>query len=101
MTRERGMKLNTNRRGRRAKGAVMTAEEYRELIQLHERWFAELTNKWLRRSAHRSVAELRAAIEHWLATWNCNPRTFIWTKSADQILSTIASYCQRINDSER
>jgi len=68
-------------------------------LNLVERWFAELTNKWLRRSAHRSVAELRTAIEQWLATWNENPRPFIWTKSADQILSTIASYCQRVNDS--
>jgi transposase len=68
-------------------------------LNLVERWFAELTNKWLRRSAHRSVAELRAAIEQWLAAWNENPRRFVWTKTADQILGTIASYCQRINDS--
>jgi transposase len=68
-------------------------------LNLVERWFAELTNKWLRRSAHRTVAELEAAIAEWLATWNANPRPFIWTKTADQILSTIASYCQRINDS--
>jgi len=70
-------------------------------LNLVERWFAELTNKWLRRSAHRSVAELETAIETWLATWNANPRPFIWTKTADQILNTIASYCQRINDSGR
>jgi transposase len=68
-------------------------------LNLVERWFAELTNKWLRRSAHRSVAELEAALGTWLATWNANPRPFIWTKTADQILNTIASYCQRINDS--
>ena len=68
-------------------------------LNLVERWFAELTNKWLRRSAHRSVAELKAAIEEWLATWNENPRPFIWHKTADQILTSIASYCQRINDS--
>src|SRR5215469_923398 len=70
-------------------------------LNLVERWFAELTNKWLRRSAHRSVAELEAALATWLATWNANPRPFIWTKTADQILSTIAAYCQRINDSGR
>lgn len=68
-------------------------------LNLVERWFAELTNKWLRRSAHRTVAELKAAIEEWLAMWNKNPRPFIWTKSADQILDNIASYCQRINAS--
>jgi transposase len=70
-------------------------------LNLVERWFAELTNKWLRRSAHRSVAELEAAIATWLATWNASPRPFIWTKTADQILSTIASYCQRINGAGR
>ena len=64
-----------------------------------KRWSAGLTNKWLRRSAHRSVADLRTTTERWLATWNENPRPFIWTKSADQILSTTASYCQRINNS--
>jgi hypothetical protein len=46
-------------------------------------------------------APLEAALNAWLATWNENPRSFIWTKTADQILSTITSYCQRINDSGR
>jgi transposase len=68
-------------------------------LNLVERWFAELTNKWLRRSAHRSVAELEAGLKAWLVSWNESPRPFIWTKTADQILDTIASYCQRINDS--
>ena len=68
-------------------------------LNLVERWFAELTTKWLQRSAHRSVEELTAAIEEWLASWNDNPRPFIWTKTADQILQTLASYCKRINDS--
>jgi transposase len=68
-------------------------------LNLVERLFAELTNKWLRRSAHRSVAELESALNAWLATWNENPRPFIWTKTADQILETIAAYSMRINDS--
>jgi hypothetical protein len=53
-------------------------------LNLVERWFAELSNKWLRLSAHRSVAELRAANERWLLAWNENPRPFVGTKSADR-----------------
>jgi transposase len=68
-------------------------------LNLVERWFAELTTKWLRRGSHRSVAELEHAIQNWTDTWNDNPRPFVWTKTADQILDTIAHYCHRINDS--
>jgi hypothetical protein len=35
-----------------------------------------------------------------VATWNDAPRPFVWTKTADEILNTIAAYCQRITDSE-
>jgi hypothetical protein len=69
-------------------------------LNLVERWFAELTTKWLRRGTHRSVRELERAIQGWIDTWNTNPRPFVWTKTADQILDTIATYCQRINASE-
>jgi transposase len=68
-------------------------------MNLVERWFAELTNRKLRRSAHRSVTELEAEIRAWINDWNKNPRPFIWTKTADEILETLAAYCQRINDS--
>jgi hypothetical protein len=64
---------------------------------LVERWFAELTTKWLKRGSHRSVAELEQAIQAWIETWNQQPRPFVWTKTADEILDTIAHYCQRIN----
>ena len=72
---------------------------YSSWLNLVERWFAELTSKWLRRGSHRSVAELTASIQSWVDTWNEEPRPFVWTKTADQILDTIAAYCQRINDS--
>jgi transposase len=72
---------------------------YSSWLNLVERWFAELTSKWLRRGTHRSVAELEQAIQSWIDTWNQNPRPFVWTKTADQILDTIATYCQRINAS--
>ncbi len=39
-----------------------------------ERWFAELTNKWLRRGTHRSTKELEASIKEWIESWNENPR---------------------------
>ena len=68
-------------------------------LNLVERWFAELTNRKLRRSAHRSVTELEADIRNWINEWNKDPRPFVWTKTADQILETLAAYCERINDS--
>ncbi len=68
-------------------------------LNLVERWFAELTTKKLRRSTHRSVRALNKDIRDWIDTWNDNPRPYIWTKTADQILESIGNYCQRINNS--
>jgi transposase len=68
-------------------------------MNLVERWFGELTNKKLRRSAHKSVRELNADIRAWIDTWNEQPRPYVWTKTADQILESIATYCNRINHS--
>jgi transposase len=68
-------------------------------MNLVERWFAELTTRKLRRSAHRSVAELETDIRRWVNDWNKKPKPFVWTKTADEILETLAAYCERINDS--
>ncbi|MFF0815343.1 IS630 family transposase [Rhodococcus sp. NPDC003318] len=68
-------------------------------MNLVERWFAELTTKKLQRSAHRSVRQLNRDIRDWIETWNDNPRPYVWVKTADQILDSIASYCTRIKDS--
>jgi transposase len=68
-------------------------------LNLVERWFAELTTKKLRRGTHRSVRELNADIRAWIESWNENPRPFVWTKTADEILDSISRYCKRINDS--
>jgi transposase len=68
-------------------------------LNLVERWFAALTTKKLRRGAHRSVAALNADIRAWIETWNTDPKPFVWTTTADQILDSIAHYRQRINDS--
>jgi transposase len=68
-------------------------------LNLVERWFAELTNRKLRRSSHRSIAELEADLSAWIAAWNDDPKPFVWTKTADEILDTLTSYLQRTNDS--
>jgi transposase len=72
---------------------------YSSWLNQVERWFAELTTKKLRRSTHHSVTELRDDINDWVEHWNDNPRPFTWRKTADEILDTLAHYCQRINDS--
>jgi transposase len=72
---------------------------YSSWLNLVERWFAELTTKWLKRGSHRSVPELTASIQSWIETWNQQPRPFVWTKTADQILDSIAGYLQPISNS--
>ncbi len=72
---------------------------YSSWLNLVERWFAELTERWLRRGSQRSSKELVAAIRTWITGWNEDPRPFVWHKSADEILQSLASYCQRISDS--
>jgi transposase len=60
-----------------------------------ERWFALLTEKRLRRSAFRSTRELETAIRQYVDQHNEQPKPFRWTKTADQILASIARFCQR------
>jgi transposase len=72
---------------------------YSSWLNLVERWFAELTNRWLRRGTHRSVRELVASIRTWINMWNDDPKPFVWHKTADEILDNLANYCERINDS--
>jgi transposase len=68
-------------------------------LNLVERWFAALTDKQIRRGSFRSTRELEQAIGAFLALHNAQPRPFVWTKTADQILNSIARFCQRTNDS--
>jgi transposase len=65
-------------------------------INLVERWFGELTTKLLRRGQHRSVRALNADIRNWIDTWNENPRPYVWTKTADEILDSIKRYLERL-----
>ncbi|MCA1701279.1 MAG: IS630 family transposase [Actinobacteria bacterium] len=68
-------------------------------INLVERWFAELTARKLRRGVHRSVKALNADIRDWIDKWNEDPKPYVWTKTADEILDNLAGYCNTINDS--
>ncbi|GAA3636795.1 IS630 family transposase [Microlunatus ginsengisoli] len=62
-----------------------------------ERWFGLITDKLIRRGVHTSVADLEADIRAWIDSWNTNPRPFVWTKTADEILNSLAKYLARIS----
>jgi len=68
-------------------------------LNLVERWFALLTEKQIRRGAHRSTRELEAAIKRYLALTNDTPKPFVWTKTADEILESVARFCRRTSGS--
>ena len=67
-------------------------------LNLVERWFGLLTEKQLRRGVHQSSAELEAAIYRYLDVTNEDPKPLVWTKTADQILASVARLCQRTLD---
>ncbi len=68
-------------------------------LNLVERWFAALTDKQLRRGVHRSTRELEAAIVRYIDVTNERPKPFVWTKTADDILASVARFCHRISNS--
>jgi transposase len=68
---------------------------YASWINLVERWFAEITNRRIRRGVFRSVKELEAAIREYIEAHNEHPKPFVWTKTADEILASIARFAQR------
>lgn len=68
---------------------------YASWISLVERWFSALTTRQLRRGVHRSVRELEAAIREFTAAQNDTATPFVWTKTADEILASIARFAQR------
>src|SRR5487761_1088702 len=65
-----------------------------------ERWFGYLTDQMLRRGVHKSVQALEADIRTWIANWNADPRPFAWTKTAEEILTSLARYIARISGGE-
>ncbi len=66
-------------------------------LNLFERWFALLTEKQIRRGVHRSTRELEDAIRRYLRLHNHDPKPFVWTKTADEILASLARFCNRIS----
>jgi len=68
-------------------------------LNLVERWFAALTEKQLRRGVHRSTRALEDAIYRYVDASNREPKPFIWTKTADQILDSLARFCRRTSGS--
>jgi transposase len=68
---------------------------YGSWLNLVERWFAEITNKRIRRGIFRSVKQLENAIREYIEVHNEDPKPFAWTRTADQILASIARFAQR------
>ena len=68
---------------------------YSSRINQVERLFAEVTRDLLQRSDHRSVQALEKDLRNWVNAWNENPKPFVWTKTADQILASLGRLLQR------
>jgi transposase len=62
-----------------------------------ERWFGFLTDQLIHRGVHKSVASLEKDIRNWIKEWNRSPKPFVWRKTAEEILDSLARYCQRIS----
>lgn len=73
---------------------------YSSWLNQVERWFAYLTADLLQRSDHHSRHALEADIRAWVTAWNDNPRPFVWTKSAQDILKRLGRLLKRINGAE-
>jgi transposase len=68
-------------------------------LNLVEGWFALLSARQLKRGAFRSTRELEEAIRRYIAATNAAPKPFVWTKTADEILASVAHFCQRTSNS--
>ena len=68
-------------------------------LNLVECWFALLSRRRLQRGAFTSVGDLEAAILAYIAETNADPKPFVWTKTADDILASVARFCQRTSNS--
>ena len=71
---------------------------YSSWLNLVERFFGYVTADLLQRSDHRSVQALEADIRNWVKAWNDDPKAFVWTKTADQILASLGRLIQRIGN---
>jgi transposase len=68
-------------------------------LNLVECWFALLSRRRLERGAFTSTDDLERAIQAYIAATNADPKPFVWTKSADDILASVARFCQRTSNS--
>jgi hypothetical protein len=66
-----------------------------------ERWFAYLTTQLLQRGVHKSVLALEADVRDWVRQWNADLGPFVWKKTAEEILDSLARYLQRISGAGR
>src|SRR5262249_47089025 len=73
--------------------------DQRLVLNLVDRWFATLTEKQIKRGAHRSTRVLEAAIREYLVISNGSAKPFLWTKTADEILAKVAGFCQSFSNS--
>ncbi|MGW3882206.1 hypothetical protein ACWEC4_19075 [Streptomyces sp. NPDC005055] len=62
-----------------------------------EWWFGYLAHQMIRRGAHKNIQALEADIRAWVKDWNDDPKPFIWTKTAEEILDSLARFCRRIS----
>ena len=63
-----------------------------------ERWFGLLTDQLIRRGVHKSVVALENDVRQWIKNWNDNPKPFVWTKTAEDILQSLSKYMAKISD---
>jgi transposase len=83
---------------KRSRFHVHFTPTYGSWLNQVERWFGLLTQRQLRRGTHKSVPALERAIEEYLEANNSDPKPFVWTKTADEILASIARFAQRTLD---
>lgn len=67
-------------------------------VNLVERFFGLLSERWIKRNSHRSTRELEASIKDYLARYNDDPKPFVWRKTADQIIESIARLSDKLNN---
>lgn len=65
-------------------------------LNLVERFFSALSEKWIKRGSHTSVADLEASIHHYLDNHNADPKPFVWRKTAHEILASVACAAKKL-----
>jgi len=66
-------------------------------LNLVERFFGQISEQWIKRNAHTSVADLEQSIRDYIDRHNADPKPFVWHKSADTILASVARAAAKIN----